>query len=69
MGFKGLKPSSQPRSLRSVAESKGTTPAGFSEVETQAQSPQKVEVGELGSPTRVDAVNAPNPFANMKGGH
>jgi len=27
--FKGIKPTSQPRSLRSVAESKGTAPNGF----------------------------------------
>lgn len=29
MTFRGTKPSAQPRTLRTIAENKGTTPAGF----------------------------------------
>lgn len=41
--FRGEKPAAQPRSLRSIAESKGTTPSGFHEdlpYDTNAGIPQ-----------------------------
>lgn len=31
MTFRGVRPSAQPRTLRSIAEDKGTTPSGFVE--------------------------------------
>lgn len=76
MAFKGQKPSSQPRSLRSEIERKGTTPAGFSGGVQEGATPlggeykdEQVTGTGTASPTRSPGPADPSPFANLKGGH
>lgn len=70
--FKGAKPSAQPRSLRSIAESKGTTMAGGDGVQDGETVLPGGEYKEMppgisnGSATRSPGAADKQPFANMK---
>jgi hypothetical protein len=68
--FKGVKPSAQPRTLRTIAETKGTTPAGYEGAsEPVPMQPYKdVDPGH-GSLVRETNAATPHPFGNLKGGH
>lgn len=71
--FRGVKPKSQPRTLRTIAEQKGTTPAGFDgadepeETKLRGEYDDKAEAAKGGSPTRGTNASDPKPFKNMKG--
>ncbi len=71
--FKGIKPPAQPRSLRSIAEEKGATPAhradGFegSPVPTEYHDAAATTGANVVAGPKVNAAD-PQPFANLKGG-
>lgn len=78
---KGVKPAAQPRTLRTIAEDKGTAPAGF-----EGATPYVANAGvPLSEPSAMDsyvdsaqevfemarsapASGAPSPFVNVKKG-
>lgn len=77
MAFKGVKPSGQPRTLRGIAEDKGTVPAGFVSGDLDPATllpkgmPGASQTYKDGQGENVVAASkpiSPAPFANVKRG-
>lgn len=76
MAHKGVLPKAQPRTLRTIAEQKGTTPSGFTGGDTPGV-PSLPEQGykDVADEAKNGAVSNPastggkQPFGNLKGGH